>query len=177
MEESVSLDPCSDDVRRVADASSSFVGFCIPTKKRHKLRGKVGLKPVGTLLKISGGQSGYQSGSQVNTHQENQTGPRVYLDDNRRKWHERSSCCSCHPNRLVHYDDSLISNSQGSSEVSFVVMNDGSRDFTSKTYHYRDRDKSTCCQHFWADIFPIFCYCDCGTRDLFFGHEFSTASE
>lgn len=179
MERDQLLAPGEDDVRILAQASNSFRGFCVPTCKRHKQKAKIGFRPTGNLLRINRA-SGYQhllgkelphvadKSIQQSTPRDETT--RVYLDDNQRRWHERSSC-SCYPNRLVCYDDPLIPNSQGASEVGFVVMDDGSYSYTSATYNYRDRDKSTCCQHFWADIFPICCYCNCGEKILLDGAE------
>jgi len=162
MEKDHLLPPGEDDLRNIALASASFKGYCVPTSKRHKQKAKIGFRPTGMLLRINA---------------DDPEAPRAYLDDNQRKWYERKSCCSCKPNRLVCYDAPLIPNSPGASEMSFVVMDDGAFNFHAATYYYRDRDKSTCCQHFWADIFPIFCYCHCGARELIDNFELASTEE
>lgn len=176
-----------DELQTLRSASSSFIGFCIPTRKRHKLRSKVGLLPFGSLMRMDADYVNYQnnktkanephSDGQSANQPGGQSGLQSWLDDGRKRWHERKSCCACKPDRLVCYDEPYVRASQGASEVAFVVMDDGAYDFTSKTYYYRDRDKSTCCQHFWADIFPICLYCDCGTKDLVYGVEGVTTDE
>lgn len=182
MEQDHLLAPGDDDVRNVALASNSFKGYCVPTCKRHKQKAKVGFRPNGMLLRVNGtnrnsynliNPSSQPAAQQMNDSNE----PRCYIDDNQRKWYERKSCCSCKNDRLVCYDAPLIPDSQGSSELAYIVMDDGSFSFNSATYYYRDRDKSTCCQHFWADIFPIFCYCHCATSKMFDGAEGYTSVE
>lgn len=149
-----------DEIRNIQKASKYLENNtcmrCIPKRKHHNLRGTIALTPTDRLMRL---------------HRKDGYGNEIYIDSSRRVWYqitEDSMCCPqnglpCDVDdqkiKLTCYDSQIVEDSLGSSEIRAIKMSDDDLTIVSKTYNFRDPDKTNLCQHFFADILPRFLFC------------------
>ena len=136
---------------------------CIPKRKYHYMRNAIALTPTDKLMKMKR-IDGY--------------GNEIYIDSSRRRWYQVTEGPPCCPNvgplcgvrpgqiKMICYDTEVVDVSLGSTEIQVVKMSDEDLKVVSKTYNFRDPDKTDFCQHFLADIFPIFLFCGRSERNF-----------
>lgn len=139
---------------------------CIPSRKKHLARGKIGISPQGKL-RPSPKSDNPADGIEIDSD-----GYEIYVDEAFRKWRKlpkkNNLCHCCRYERLILYDEDIGRKvnmpKKGMTEIR-IAMNEEGQDFIhSMTYNYFD--KSFVCGHFWADIFPVFLYCSNPRRIL-----------
>lgn len=151
----LNIDSHNDNIKRnIKLAKQEFPDkfcSCIPSKSTHMIRNDIVITPNGMLKKVPQHQF-----SDVKLRNEE---IKNYIDDNGLNWTVIDKQFTTV--RLVMYDDQIIQGTLGSSEILMSNPGNQSQLLITKTYNYRDKEKTSYIEHFLADILPkcLFCLC------------------